>query len=279
MQSCKRIAILSDVHGNLVALRAVLADLDAIGVDQIVVAGDMVGFGPNPDAVVDLLIQRDARMIRGNHEKDYVALYGTSEMPASWLTDPRIRSMCWSMEKLGPSRRAFLAGLPDRLDLDDATLVVHGSPRHVRDAVLPWTPDHELEAMFAGDPSRLAFMGHTHRPVIRDIRTRRLVNAGSVGLPIDGDPRASFVVAWRRQNGEPGDWQVEPRRAAYDVDAAIAAYVDLRDVDPGYVEIMARQLRAGRDYFGSWIRACRDLPDHDVPAALRRFIATIPAHG
>src|SRR5690242_7950074 len=104
----RRIAVLSDVHGNSVALQAVLADVDELGVDDLIVAGDMVGFGPNPDEVVDLLRARGARMIRGNHEKDYVARYGTAQMPAWWRTDPRIRSMCWSMERLGPQRRAFL---------------------------------------------------------------------------------------------------------------------------------------------------------------------------
>jgi predicted phosphodiesterase len=266
------VAILSDIHANQVALRAVLADLDKLGVDEIVVAGDLVGFGPNPDAVVDLLIERGARLIRGNHEKDYVAAYRTPAMPPTWLTDPRLRSMIWSMERIGPQRRRFLSELPDALSLDADTLVVHGSPRHIRDAVLASTPEAELDRMFAGHPARLAFMGHTHRPLIRTTAARRLVNAGSVGLPLDGDPRASYALAEKRSDRD--DWTVEIRRVAYDLDAAIAAYDNgLRDVDPGYVEILSRQLRSARDYFGPWLRLSKAVPDAELPAALERFLA------
>lgn len=272
-----RVAVLSDVHGNLAALRQVLGDLDSLGIGEIAVAGDMVGFGADPDAVVDLLVGRSARMIRGNHEKDYVAPYGTPAMPEWWLTDPRLRSMRWSMELLGADRRAFLSRLPDRLALDEATLVVHGSPRHVRDAVLPWTPDDELEAMFHGETATLAFMGHTHRAVIRDLKRRRLVNVGSVGLPIDGDPRASYAIATRAEGRASGGWDVTIRRLAYDVEAAIAAYDGgLRAVDPGYVKILSRQLRTARDYFGPWLRASREIRDEDLPAALEKFLEANP---
>ena len=154
-QTPHRVAVLSDIHGNVGALRAVLADLDSLGVDRIVVAGDVVGFGPNPAEVVDLLAARSALMVRGNHEKDYVSVYGTAEMPDSWWTAPRTKSLLWTMERLGPERRAFLAALPDRLLLDDATLVVHGSPRHVRDKILASTPDEELEAMLDGETASL----------------------------------------------------------------------------------------------------------------------------
>lgn len=270
------VAILSDVHGNLVALRAVLAELDQLGVDKIVVAGDAVGFGPNPDDVVDLLVEHRARLIRGNHEKDYVAPYATARMPDAWLTDLRFRSMIWSMDRLGAARRAFLTGLPDSLLLDPATLVVHGSTRHVRDAVLAWTTEADLDAMFDGNLSRLVFMGHTHRPIIRDTPRRRLVNAGSVGMPLDGDARASYVLAHRSEDAV-ADWEIEIRRVPYPVEAAIAAYDNgLRDVDAGYVEIMSRQLRTARDYYGPWLRLSQGLRGVEFTAALRHYLEAHP---
>ncbi len=272
----QRFAILSDVHGNLVALRAVLAEFDELGVREIVVAGDIVGFGPNPDDVVDLLVRRGAQLIRGNHEKDYVAPYATPAMSAYWLADPRLRGMIWSLDRLGPERRAFLAELPDSLWLDQSTLVVHGSLRHVRDSVLASTPEAELNAMFAGDRSRLVFMGHTHRPLIRQTTQRRLVNAGSVGLPLDGDPRASYALA-RRTLGPLDAWEVAVRRVAYDIEAAAIAYDNgLRDVDPGYVEILSRQLRTGRDYYGAWLRLSRDVSEAELPLILQNFLDEHP---
>lgn len=269
----RRVALISDVHANLVALRAVLAEIDAIGVDEIVSAGDMVGFGPNPDAVIDLLRERRVSMIRGNHEKDYVAPYGTPTMPEWWAASPRLISFRWSLDQLGAERRTFLAALPDRLMLDEATLVVHGSPRHVRDAVLATKSDDELEAMFSAEPARLAFTGHTHRPLIRDLPRRRLVNVGSVGLSLDGDPRAAYVLAaWSKRDG----WSVETRRVGFDVAAAASAYDNgLREVDPGYVAIMERTLERGQDYFGPWLRLSNSLPDDELPEALERYLVEV----
>lgn len=271
-----RIAVISDVHANLIALRAVLAELDRLGAEEIVVAGDVVGFGPHPCEVVDQLRERGARMIRGNHEKDYVAAYDSGERPPGWDRSPRLRSFRWGMERLGAERRAFLAALPDRLMLDETTLVIHGSPRHVRDAVLPWTPDPELEAMYADDPSRLAFMGHTHRFHVRDLPTRRLVNVGAVGMPLDEDVRASYVLVDRGDS--PGEWTLTPRRVPWDVEAHLAAFeqTGLAACDPLYAETMRRQHRTARDYYGAWFRYSRDVPDDEVDAAMRRYLDEHP---
>lgn len=277
--SHKPVALISDVHGNLTALHAVLADIDKQGIERIVVAGDMVGFGPHPDAVVDLLRAREAEMIRGNHEKDYVAPYRTPAEPAHWRTDTRIRSMLWSLERLGPERRAFLTGLPDALWLDAETLVVHGSPRHVRDAVLPWTPEPDLVEMFAGVSGRLAFMGHTHRAVIREAGQWRLVNLGSVGLPTDGDSRASYVIATPPIGNTPGAWELKFRRVPFDVEAAIAAYGNgLRETDPAFVEIMAAELRFARDFFGRWMRISSQLSPSELPTAQEEYLRTLSDH-
>jgi hypothetical protein len=184
------------------------------------------------------------------------------------------------MEQLGPARRALLAALPDRLMLDAATVVVHGSPRHVRDAVTAARTDAELAAMFDGEAARLAFVGHTHWPLIRDVPARPprcFVNVGSAGQPIDGDPRAAYVLAEPAPSGAPGDWRVELRRVAYDVDAAVAAYDNgFREAHPDFVELFARTLRTGRNYFGPWLRANRETPDADLDASVRRFLDANP---
>ena len=120
--------------------------------------------------------------------------------------------------------------------------------------------------MFAGDRSRLVFVGHTHRPLIRDTAERRLVNAGSVGLPLDHDPRASYALVQQKSGrSEIGD--VAIRRVSYGVEAAIQAYDNgLRAVDPGYVEILSRQLRTGRDYFGAWLRLSHNVAEAELTA-------------
>lgn len=270
------VAILSDVHGNLSALEAVLADIAARGVTEVVVAGDLVGFGANPNEVVDLLITRGVTLVRGNHEHEYVAPYADRQTRARWRADPRLASMCWYLDRLGPERGAFLAALPERHWLDEATAIVHGSPRHIRDAVLAGTDEAELDAMFAGTPATAAFVGHTHRPVIRTTAQRRVVNVGSVGAPLDGDPRAAYVLAERSVAAPPGAWTSTVVRVPYDVERAIAAYDNgLRAADPGFAAVMARLLRAGQDYLGPWLRLRASLPEDELGAALERYLAEI----
>jgi hypothetical protein len=186
--------------------------------------------------------------------------------------------MVWNMEMLGPERRAFLAGLPDRLLLDEATLVVHGSPRHVRDAVTAGTPLEELEAMFVGEECRLAFSGHSHRPVIRETATRRLVNVGSVGLSLGGVTSASFATGERDGAMPPGAWHVELHRVDYDLEAAIAALAASGCADewPDFLEIYARTLRTGNDYLGRLLRATHDVPDERFFEAARAFLERTP---
>jgi predicted phosphodiesterase len=274
MGRVSRLAVLSDVHGNLVALRAVLADADAVGVDGIVVAGDLSGFGPNTEDVVDLLCARHAQMIRGNHEKDYVAPWGTPSAPPMWAANPRRHALFWlTMERLGPARRAHLSALPDRLALDEATLVVHGSPRHVREGLLARDGDDELVERFRGESCRLALSGHTHRPLRRELPDLRLVNVGSVGLPLDGDPRAAYVVIEREPGAAAGDWQVELRRVAYDLTAASAAFDNgFRQAAPELVDLIVQTMVAARDHFAPGLRATAEVLDAEFPIALRRYL-------
>ena len=270
----RTVAVLADVHGNLPALEAVLADLAARGIGEVVVAGDLVGFGARPNAVVDRLVALGATLIRGNHEEDYVGGYADPATRVAWRANPERAALCWYLDRLGPARTARLTALPDRHWLDPATLVIHGSPRHVRDAIRPDTSDHALAAMFAGTPARLTFSGHTPRPVVRAAPYGRAVNVGSVGDPLDGDPRAAYAVATRAAGTPDGDWAVAIVRVAYDVEAAIAAYADgMGAADPTFLALMARQLRTGRRYLVPWLELSATLAPEERTAALARFLA------
>jgi predicted phosphodiesterase len=285
----RSVALLADVHGNLVALHAVLADAAAAGADELVVIGDHVNRGPASAAVVDLLRARGAHLLRGNHEADYVAAYGTPAMPPAWTSGWGSGSFRWTMEGLGPARRAFLVGLPDRLWLDEATVAAHGSPLGVRGAVRADTPDARLAELLPAPPEppvQLAFVGHTHRPLVRDVAAGlggqgrpacRFVNVGAVGNPLDGSPRASYILATPGPTGAPGDWRLEPRRVAYDVEAAIAAFDGgMRAVDPEFSELIVRELRTGHPYLGPALRATEGLAQEAISAAIRRFLVTTP---
>ena len=293
----RRIAVLSDVHGFLAALRAVLAEIDSLGITELVVAGDTVNFGPKSAEVVDLLRERNARLIRGNHEIELIVpwhLVTTGQAseadipslggPAGLMTSPRYCAAQWTNQQIGPERRAFLASLPDRLELDERTIVCHGSPRGVRDGVNPAHTVDDLRAKWNGDPATLAFVGHIHRPHVADVPPlnpteppRRFVNVGSVGMNLDGDPRAAYVIAEYDPTGHPFTWNVTLRRLSYDVEAAIREYDDgMRDACPEYVEAFSRQVRTGSHYFGPWVRQSQHLPEDELLPSLRRYLAEHP---
>lgn len=271
----RAVAILADVHGNLPALEAVLTDAARCGIREVVVAGDLVGFGASPNAVVDRLVAAGATLLRGNHEADYVGGHADPALRARWRANPDVAAMAWYLDHLGAERAALLVGLPDRHWLDPATLVTHGSPRHVRDEIRAETPADVLAAMFAGVPARLTFSGHTHRPVIRAAPYGRAVNVGSVGDPLDGDPRAAYAAATRPARSADGDWAVEIVRVPYDVEAAIAGYAGVAGMrDTTFAALMARQLRTGRRHVVPWLEVSATLRPDERPAALARFLAS-----
>ena len=197
-----RIAVLSDIHSNLPALDAILAELGTV--DALWQLGDVVGYGPHPDEVVDRLREHGAIGVRGNH--DAAAL---GDLEAEWFNTDARRAIEWTARRIGPQTRAWLGRLRDRLVVDDVTLV-HGSPRDPWEYIMGASVAEVNLASFA---TPYLLHGHTHVPIafregggrmealrpspgarlLLDAR-RLLVNPGSVGQPRDGDPRASALV-------------------------------------------------------------------------------------
>jgi predicted phosphodiesterase len=216
-----RIAILSDIHGNLEALNAVIADMARQSpCDQVIVAGDLAWSGPWPAEVVDRVRGMGAAIIQGNTD----AFFGRSpgETPPGKQGERFAAQLAWMQAQLGPERVAFLAGLPFSHRISPASdhdlLVVHANPTDLDQAIYPNLPDAELDELLLGqgepDWEVLAF-GHVHVPFTRRWRERLLADVGSVGLPMDGDPRATYAVfTWDRR-----EWCVEHRRVHYPVSA------------------------------------------------------------
>jgi diadenosine tetraphosphatase ApaH/serine/threonine PP2A family protein phosphatase len=210
-----RVAILSDIHANLPALDSVLAALGEV--DAWWHLGDIVGYGPHPDEVVARLRELGAVGVRGNHD---AAAIGGPEV--EWFNPDARRAIEWTERRISPATREWLAALPERLEIDDMTLV-HGSPRDPTWEYVTTAP--VARANLATLTTPYALHGHTHVPVAwreDDGRVealgpsdgsalpldgrRLLLNPGSVGQPRDGDPRASALVldtsarevTWRR---------------------------------------------------------------------------------
>ena len=197
--------ILSDIHANLTALEAVLAD--APDFDQIWCLGDLVGYGPNPNECVERIQDFDHISLAGNHD---LAALGRLDI-RSFNTDARLAN-AWTQSELTPAVREYLSGLPPKMEKDDFYLA-HASPRepvweYILDASLAY-------ANFAYFSATICLVGHTHVPIIFELDEeqrrcettvapfsesvslgprRMIINPGSVGQPRDGNPQASYAM-------------------------------------------------------------------------------------
>lgn len=246
-----RIALLSDIHGNSIALDAVLADLERRGgADHHWLLGDLVAMGPDPVGVLErITVLPGARFVRGNTDR-YVV---TGERPPPSLDDavdnpqlvPVITEVAGSFGWTAGFVAAggwtrWLAELPDevRVTLPDGTrlLGVHADPR--RDdgpGINPVDSDDELDARLDGCDAEVVFAGHTHWPVDRSTDTYRAVNLGSVSNPLPPDLRASYVIVDADETGH----TIEHARVDYDHDAVVAALEVL--LHPGRSWLIAHQ--------------------------------------
>ena len=221
------LAVLYDLHGNLPALEAVLADAEAAGAERYLLGGDYALFGAWPLETVERLRGLDARWVRGNVDRWLVDEHDAPE--AALPAIERCR------ELLGAGVASELAALPHDLS-DGDVLYVHASPLSDMRSFLPEAGDTDEELMAGTAPSRLVF-GHTHlafrRPGPNGVE---LVNPGSVGIPLDGDRRAAYALV--HESGA-----LEARRVAYDHAASARA---VREVLGGAGETPARRIEQAR---------------------------------
>jgi len=224
-------ALLYDIHGNLVALEAVLGDAQRAGAASYLLGGDYAAFGPWPRETAELLegITAVAR-IRGNGER---WLREEPEVPPD-AQELVTAALAAARESMGAELTARLYELPERAELD-GILVCHGSPLSDIDSFAP-EPQPDDERMLVGETQRTILFGHSHQQFRRPgPNGTLLVNPGSVGMPLDGDPRAAWALY---EGGEIGF-----RRTAYDVERAAAEMRSRGD----WAEQIARRIERGSD--------------------------------
>lgn len=217
------LAVLSDIHANLEAFRAVLDDLDSLGVAEIVSLGDVVGYGPDPDACLDLLRTRSIVSVLGNHE------WGLLNKGAEcWFNPCAKDALCLTRSLISASNIEHLRTFPETM-LRRGQLFVHGAPPKSYRKYLFQYDDEALAKKLKALKTPLCFCGHTHdldlywlngtgvhksplKPglVRLDLSRPHIINAGSVGQPRDGDPRAKYVI-WR-----PAESNLDVRAVPYD---------------------------------------------------------------
>ncbi len=212
-----KLAFLSDIHGNVPALEAVLADVARFSVDAVYHLGDLVGYNPFPNQVAAKVRDLGLTGVVGNYD---LAVAAEVPDPIAVYLNPAISDLAkdifrWTRSQVTPETRAYLLGLPERLTLKCnglELLLTHGSPRHIREYLRPHLTDEELQPVLASIPERVLLTGHTHLPMVRQVAGKWLINPGSVGFPKDGDYRASWALVTVK-----GGLEVELRRVDYDV--------------------------------------------------------------
>lgn len=207
-----RIAVLSDIHGNLLALDACLADLESQGgADAIVAAGDLCLDGPKPKKVLLRLDEIGASCIRGNTDR-YLAEDGSGKT----FSQAELAQIAWTRRDVGERWLLWLKELPFALRIgedENQLLIVHANPRNDDEYISPDADDAALERLIGNDDASAIAFGHLHIPYVRSWRRKLLVNVSSAGLPKDGDPRAGYAIFTEREGG----WQVKHRRVPFDV--------------------------------------------------------------
>lgn len=241
-----KIAILSDIHGNLEALEAVGQDLARLRMDRVICLGDLVGYGPDPEAVVVRVQSLGYEAILGNHEAALV-----SKRARNWMNFQAKENNVSTEALLSKESLEYCCNLPKQLRIEGA-LFVHGAPPDSVTTYLYMMKKRHIEKIFAENSENLFFVGHTHElrlvslegdEVIReklvldgevqlDRTTKYMVNCGSVGQPRDGDNRAKYLI-WDSKA-----WTLAIRAVPYDMQITAE-----KILSRGFPQIYADRLR------------------------------------
>lgn len=216
----RRAAVITDIHGNVPALEAALRRIEELGVDDVYCGGDLVGYGPRPNEICQVIERRGIPTIHGNY--DYAIARDLDDCGCFYPT-PRDReigqgSVAWTLEHTDDRSKRFMRDLPFDLRFVLAgkrVRLVHGSPRKVNEYLLEDRAASTFERIAQLADCDVLLFGHTHKPWVGEYAGVLFVNCGSVGKPKDGDARGSFALL----EGQDSHVSVSLERVAYDVQA------------------------------------------------------------
>lgn len=194
-----KLAVFSDVHGNLQGLQAVLSDIEARGADILWCGGDLVGYGANPGEVIDLVRSRGIPTIMGNYDDGigYFRIACGCDYPNEEAMLRGQRSIAWTKEQTTDQQKAYLRSLPYRLQREiegRQVVLVHGSPDVLNEYLFEHVSDEVFQKHLGTTGADILIFGHTHKPFHKVLGEKHLVNSGSAGKPKHGNPRATYVL-------------------------------------------------------------------------------------
>lgn len=268
-----RLALLGDIHGNLLALEAALVDLHNQAPDAVYLLGDHVNRCPWNVEVMDLLLEHEWPSVQGNHDRVIAHLH-TPQNRAPFTDERRFPVIHWTWEQLAPHHIERLRALPERLTVECAVdlggppiCLFHGVPGNPFIGILPEADDNELDQFIDGVAEPYVICGHTHRPLDRGISGRRVLNPGSIGLPYNSDPRAQYLILDLEPTHRGLSWSPTFRQVDYDRSGIPDAFRQSGMLERGgpIAQLYMRTVLTGEPWasdFGHWVK--------DQPLALRR---------
>ncbi|MFP7297129.1 metallophosphoesterase family protein [Neobacillus niacini] len=237
-----KIAFISDIHGNAIALDAVLEDINTQGIDKIYVLGDISYRGPEPKRSLDIVRSLHTEVIKGNADEWVVRGVRKGEVPDKALELMNTERQ-WIVEQLEPSDIDYLNSLPAQLNVtikDVQISAFHATPENLFDIVLPNADDSHIEnRLMKAHDAQVYVYAHIHKPYIRFLSGKVIMNIGSVGLPFDGLAKASYGLV----EIEDGHLKTSIRRVSYEIERAAALY---HEVNYPNAEMMSNVIRTAR---------------------------------
>ncbi|UTR14680.1 metallophosphatase family protein [Salipaludibacillus sp. LMS25] len=218
-----KLALISDIHGNAEALKSVINDLSTVGATNVAVLGDLAFRGPQPKECLNLVRELQGKVIKGNADEWIVRGIKKGEVPAQALNMMQTEQ-AWAKEHLTEDDLDYLSKLPETLEIplsnQEQLYACHATPNSLFD-ILSNEADNESFSIFTEANNRATYYayGHIHLPFLRAFSKKKIINTGSVGLPFDGDVRASYIVLDSTHH----DINIQFRRVSYDVEKACHA--------------------------------------------------------
>ncbi|WP_066067711.1 metallophosphoesterase family protein [Neobacillus soli] len=219
-----RIAFISDIHGNATALDAVLGEINQRNVEKVFVLGDLCFRGPEPHRSLELVKSLNAEVIKGNADEWIVRGIKEGEVPDSAL-EMMSKERDWALSQLDEGNVEYLKNLPTELKLEYGKVKIHAyhaTPHSLFEVVTPYESDQLIAEKMMGSEADIYIYAHIHKPYIRYINGKCIINIGSVGLPFDGLAKSSYALLEIQEES----FQTSIVRVAYDVNKVIKQFTE-----------------------------------------------------
>ena len=282
-----RLAFLGDIHGNLPALEAALADLDRHAPDAVYLTGDLVNRCPWNNEVMALLDDRNWPSIQGNHELVLLRVAQIVDAQGVDSADAvagrrKFPGIYWTYQQLHPRHLSTLRAFPTQrcIEIDGAPAIrlFHGIPGNSFVGMTPEMEDAEMEEVLANIDEPTVVCGHIHRPLERELHGQQILNASSVGMPYNGDPRAQYLLLDLVNGADGARWRPTFRHVDYDRSGVEAAFraSGMRSAVGAMADLYLRTVLTGEPWasdFGHWLKSQPPDVRNDWENAVHLYLA------